>query len=103
MRICWCILQKASLVWCPAPESAHAHVSKPSPSGAGTPPTPAPTPSGGHAHSIANHAHTGVTGAANPPSQGLMHWMSVMAEHMNNPHHDVHYMWNGIEVCLTFF
>lgn len=30
-----------------------------------------------------------------------MHWMSVMAEHMTsaNPHHhDVHYMWNGVEV-----
>ena len=43
------------------------------------------------------------------PTQGLVHWMSVMAEHMNsaaaNPHHDpaaaaaVHYMtWNGVEV-----
>jgi hypothetical protein len=32
-----------------------------------------------------------------------MHWMSVMAEHMTsaNPHHhDVHYMWNGVEVNL---
>ncbi len=28
-----------------------------------------------------------------------MHWMTVMAEHMNNPHaSDVHYMWNGVEV-----
>jgi hypothetical protein len=49
-------------------------------------------------------------GGPNPGSaattQGLVHWMSVMAEHMNNPHpHDVHYMWNGVEVStqsITF-
>lgn len=40
------------------------------------------------------------TGGGQP--QGLVHWMSVMAEHMNNaastPHHHdpVHYMWNGV-------
>ncbi|KAI5756064.1 hypothetical protein M8J77_021703 [Diaphorina citri] len=40
------------------------------------------------------------------PPQGLVHWMSVMAEHMNNAannvaHHDaVHYMWNGaVDQC----
>uniref|UniRef100_T1JKT8 C2H2-type domain-containing protein n=1 Tax=Strigamia maritima TaxID=126957 RepID=T1JKT8_STRMM len=37
-----------------------------------------------------------------PGSSGLVHWMSMMAEHphMNTPHppHDVHYMWNGVEV-----
>ncbi|CAB3381704.1 Hypothetical predicted protein [Cloeon dipterum] len=42
-------------------------------------------------------------GAATPGSaQGLVHWMSVMAEHMNNPHtHDVHYMWNNVEVSIS--
>ncbi|XP_049806198.1 zinc finger protein rotund-like isoform X1 [Schistocerca nitens] len=37
-----------------------------------------------------------------PPAsaQGLVHWMSVMAEHINTPHHDsMHYMWNGVEQC----
>ncbi|XP_018021708.2 zinc finger protein rotund isoform X4 [Hyalella azteca] len=31
--------------------------------------------------------------------QNLMHWMSFMAEQMNNPHHEAspHYMWNGVE------
>ncbi|XP_022245827.1 uncharacterized protein LOC106462783 [Limulus polyphemus] len=38
------------------------------------------------------------------PSSGLVHWMSMMADHahMNMPAHpsphDVHYMWNGVEV-----
>lgn len=112
-------LQKAALVWSPAPEAAHAHVSKPSPgSAAGTPPTPAPTPGGGggshnnnngangghlaqqHVNHPGGHAPGGPNGN-NPPAQaGLMHWMSVMAEHMTNPHHhDVHYMWNGVEVA----
>ncbi|XP_076365377.1 uncharacterized protein LOC143254306 isoform X5 [Tachypleus tridentatus] len=37
------------------------------------------------------------------PSSGLVHWMSMMADHahMNMPAHpsphDVHYMWNGVE------
>ena len=52
------------------------------------------------------HHHHGPSSSSNasnnPPTQqsaGLMHWMSVMAEHMTNPHHhDVHYMWNGVEV-----
>lgn len=41
-------------------------------------------------------------GGATPGSaQGLVHWMNVMAEHMNNPHtHDVHYMWNNVEVII---
>ncbi|CAN8016046.1 unnamed protein product [Ixodes persulcatus] len=30
-------------------------------------------------------------GPASPSSAGLVHWMSVMADH------DVHYMWNGVE------
>ncbi|XP_024081491.1 zinc finger protein rotund-like isoform X3 [Cimex lectularius] len=37
-------------------------------------------------------------GAAPQQGQGLVHWMSVMAEHMNTVAHDtppVHYMWNG--------
>lgn len=45
--------------------------------------------------------HSKCGGPASGQSQGgLVHWMSVMAEHMNNVtgsnHHDaVHYMWNG--------
>jgi hypothetical protein len=146
-------IQKAALVWSPAPEAAHAHVSKPSPNSgtAGTPPTPAQTPvgvgaggsTGGHQqqhqqqqlnnnhhnaapnhhhhahnnhHHHAHHPHGPFGSSAsnnnnnnNPPptssqpQAGLMHWMSVMAEHMTsaNPHHhDVHYMWNGVEVNL---
>lgn len=34
-------------------------------------------------------------GPASPSSAGLVHWMSVMADH------DVHYMWNGVEVSAT--
>ena len=32
--------------------------------------------------------------------QGLAHWMSVMAEHMNHETTPLHpaYMWNGVEV-----
>lgn len=52
----------------------------------------------------------GVVAGGTPPgggtpgsAQGLVHWMSVMAEHMNNPHsHDVHYMWNNVEVRTIF-
>ena len=52
-----------------------------------------------HAHLAHHHAPSG-SSSNNPPAQaGLMHWMSVMAEHITNPHHhDVHYMWNGVEV-----
>jgi len=38
--------------------------------------------------------------------QGLAHWMSVMAEHMNHETPTLHpaYMWNGVEVkYFTFF
>lgn len=68
---------KAALVWPPGGEGSHNK-------GAGV---------------------AGGVGGSSPPTsqqaapQGLVHWMSVMAEHMNNPHHDaVHYMWNGVEV-----
>ena len=51
----------------------------------------------------------GVT-ASSGSGPGLAHWMSVMAEHMNNaastPHHHdpVHYMWNGgVEVSAHNF
>ncbi len=46
----------------------------------------------------------GVSGGGAGSGPGLAHWMSVMAEHMNNaastPHHHdpVHYMWNGVDV-----
>ncbi|KAK6634796.1 hypothetical protein RUM44_000043 [Polyplax serrata] len=33
------------------------------------------------------------------PAQGLVHWMSVMAEHMNNVNQEnpMHYVWNNME------
>ncbi|XP_076052915.1 zinc finger protein rotund-like isoform X3 [Oratosquilla oratoria] len=68
------IEEKAALVWPPGGEGSH-------------------NKAGGH----------GSVGGSSPPAsqqapQGLVHWMSVVAEHMNNPHHDaVHYMWNGME------
>ncbi|KAK6640090.1 hypothetical protein RUM43_008367 [Polyplax serrata] len=38
------------------------------------------------------------------PGQGLVHWMSVMAEHMNNVNQEnpMHYVWNNMEVRKTF-
>ncbi len=35
--------------------------------------------------------------------QGLAHWMSVMAEHMNHETTPLHpaYMWNGVEVKFS--
>lgn len=46
-------------------------------------------------------------GPAPQQGQGLVHWMSVMAEHMNTvAAHDstpVHYMWNGgVEVFIIY-
>ncbi|XP_059474772.1 zinc finger protein rotund-like isoform X3 [Neocloeon triangulifer] len=65
-------------------------------------PPPASEVSSAHSGGKAGGVVAGGTppGAATPGSaQGLVHWMSVMAEHMNNPHsHDVHYMWNNVEV-----
>lgn len=61
-------------------------------------------PGGEGSHNKGAGVAGGVGGSSPPTSQqaapqGLVHWMSVMAEHMNNPHHDaVHYMWNGVEV-----
>ncbi len=43
-------------------------------------------------------------GGGGPNGQGLVHWMSVMAEHMNSAggSDGVHYMWNGaVEVSTT--
>ena len=39
-------------------------------------------------------------GGAGGGTQGLAHWMSVMAEHMNHEPSSLHpaYMWNGVEV-----
>ncbi|XP_066942570.1 zinc finger protein rotund-like isoform X3 [Macrobrachium rosenbergii] len=60
-------------------------------------------PGGEGSHNKSAGVAGGVGGSSPPASQqaapqGLVHWMSVMAEHMNNPHHDaVHYMWNGVE------
>lgn len=59
----------------------------------------------------ANKCNPGQTvsgGAAAGTGPGFAHWMSVMAEHMNNaastPHHHdpVHYMWNGVDVSEIF-
>lgn len=76
------LVPKAALVWPPGGEGSHNK-------GAGV---------------------AGGVGGSSPPTsqqaapQGLVHWMSVMAEHMNNPHHDaVHYMWNGVEVSTYYF
>lgn len=75
------LVPKAALVWPPGGEGSHNK-------GAGV---------------------AGGVGGSSPPTsqqaapQGLVHWMSVMAEHMNNPHHDaVHYMWNGVEVSTCY-
>ena len=64
-------------------------------------------PPGGEGSHNKGAAVAGGVGGSSPPTsqqaapQGLVHWMSVMAEHMNNPHHDaVHYMWNGMEVSV---
>ncbi|KAK8377042.1 hypothetical protein O3P69_013588 [Scylla paramamosain] len=63
-------------------------------------------PGGEGSHNKGAGVAGGVGGSSPPTSQqaapqGLVHWMSVMAEHMNNPHHDaVHYMWNGVEVSV---
>jgi hypothetical protein len=57
-------------------------------------------PSGSSSSALANNNNNNPP-APSQPQAGLMHWMSVMAEHMTsaNPHHhDVHYMWNGVEV-----
>nr|XP_053640605.1 zinc finger protein rotund-like isoform X1 [Cherax quadricarinatus] len=60
-------------------------------------------PGGEGSHNKGAGVAGGVGGSSPPTSQqaapqGLVHWMSVMAEHMNNPHHDaMHYMWNGVE------
>lgn len=74
----FCTLQKAAYVW--GQEQGHA------PNG-GSPKGPGP--------------HHGPHGPPGGPTQGLVHWMSVMAEHMTNASHDnpVHYMWNNVEVC----
>lgn len=64
-------------------------------------------PGGEGSHNKGAGVAGGVGGSSPPTSQqaapqGLVHWMSVMAEHMNNPHHDaMHYMWNGVEVRQT--
>ncbi|CAL4092754.1 unnamed protein product, partial [Meganyctiphanes norvegica] len=63
-------------------------------------------PGGEGSHKGSGGGHTGGVGGASPPTSQhqaptheLVHWMSVMAGHMNNPHNDaaVHYMWNGVE------
>jgi len=104
------LLQKAAFVWSsPAEPSPHPpHVHHPGgggvhPGGPGAVAVSAGSKSGG------GGAPGGPGGHQGNPTQGLVHWMSVMAEHMNsaaaNPHHDpaaaaaVHYMtWNGVEV-----
>lgn len=57
------------------------------------------TPAGHPGPGLGPGGKGGGGGGPGPGNQGLVHWMSVMAEHMNsggNPHHDgVHYMWNG--------
>ena len=104
------LLQKAAFVWSspaePSPHPPHVH----HPGGGGV------HPGGPGAVAVSAGSKSGGGGAAGGPgghqgnpTQGLVHWMSVMAEHMNsaagNPHHDpaaaaaVHYMtWNGVEV-----
>ena len=102
-------MQKAAFVWSspaePSPHPPHVH----HPGGGGV------HPAGPGAVAVSAGSKSGGGGAAGGPgghqgnpTQGLVHWMSVMAEHMNsaaaNPHHDpaaaaVHYMtWNGVEV-----
>lgn len=66
-----------------------------------------------HNHHVAHHHGPSASSINNnnnnpptssQPQAGLMHWMSVMAEHMTsaNPHHhDVHYMWNGVESKMS--
>ncbi|XP_066907854.1 zinc finger protein rotund-like isoform X1 [Halyomorpha halys] len=48
-----------------------------------------------------NSGRCGGGGASGQQGQGLVHWMSVMAEHMNTvaAHDSPHYMWNGVEQC----
>ncbi|XP_023711216.1 zinc finger protein rotund isoform X3 [Cryptotermes secundus] len=103
--------KKAAFVWSsPAEPSPHPpHVHHPGgggihPGGPGAVAVSAGSKPGG------GGAPGGPGGHQGNPTQGLVHWMSVMAEHMNsaagNPHHDpaaaaaVHYMtWNGVEQC----
>ncbi|KFM68553.1 hypothetical protein X975_18889, partial [Stegodyphus mimosarum] len=43
---------------------------------------------------------SGLSSSANSgpvsPSSGLVHWMSMMSEHVPASPHDVHYLWNGV-------
>lgn len=52
--------------------------------------SPAPDP---HGKSSGNTSST----RPGSPSSGLVHWMSMMADH----NHDVHYMWNGVETKMN--
>ncbi|XP_023219512.1 zinc finger protein rotund-like isoform X7 [Centruroides sculpturatus] len=72
---------KAALVWSPTSET---HASKPGGLAA------AATPSPGR--------------PVSPASSGVIQWMSMMADHAHSSvstHHDVHYMWNGVETKMN--
>ncbi|XP_067138777.1 zinc finger protein rotund-like isoform X5 [Centruroides vittatus] len=75
------LIKKAALVWSPTSET---HASKPGGLAA------AATPSPGR--------------PVSPASSGVIQWMSMMADHAHSSvstHHDVHYMWNGVETKMN--
>ncbi|CAG0889547.1 unnamed protein product [Darwinula stevensoni] len=111
--------EKAALVWSPAAVSA-AVSSDVLQSGTGKGASTSPSGSGQAQHHQSQSHHPSSSSAHNSnhggPSAGpggggggggggaggLVHWMSVMAEHVHaSPHHDVHYMWNGVETKMS--